>query len=57
MGELVRKLGTEKLNNFKERFNEICDHYKSKAIKEGYYGDLHFKKEKGDMIIFVTIER
>jgi len=56
MEDLVRKLGTESLKDFKENFDEICDQYQSKAIKEGYYGDLIFKKERGKMVIFVTIE-
>ncbi len=56
MGDLVRKLGIEKVKDFNENFDEICDRYQSKAIKEGYYGDLLFKKEKGKMIIFVTLE-
>jgi len=56
MGDLARRLGTESLKDFKENFDEICDQYQSKAIKEGYYGDLIFKKEKGKMVIFVTIE-
>jgi len=56
MEDLVRKLGTESLKDFKENFDEICDQYQSKAIKEGYYGDLIFKKERGRMVIFVTIE-
>ena len=55
MGELVRKLGTEKVKDFKENFDEICDRYQSKAIKDGYYGDLVFKKENGMMVIFVTL--
>ena len=56
MGEYVRQLGTEKVKDFKENFDEICDRYQSKAIKEGYNGDLLFKKEKGKMIIFVSLE-
>ena len=57
MGDHVRRLGTEKVKNFKENFDEICDKYQSKAIKEGYFGDLVFKKEHGNMIIFVTLEK
>lgn len=56
MGDLVRKLGTEKVKDFKENFDEICDRYQSKAIKDGYYGDLVFKKENGKMVIFVTLD-
>jgi hypothetical protein len=56
MDKLTRKLGTVKLKEFKERFDEICDQYQTKAKEEGYNGDLLFKKEKGNMVIFVTIE-
>jgi len=56
MGDLARRLGTESLKDFKEKFDDICDQYQSKAIKEGYYGDLLFKREHGKMVIFVTIE-
>ena len=56
MDNLLRKLATESLKDFKERFDEICDHYQTKAIKEGYNEDLIFKKEHGKMIIFVTLD-
>lgn len=56
MEKYVRKLGIENLKDFKENFDEICDRYQRKAIKEGYYGDLIFKKEHGKMIIFVTLD-
>jgi len=56
MEKLVRRLGSESVKDFKENFDEICDRYQSKAIKEGYYGDLIFKKEHGKMIIFVILE-
>ena len=56
MDKLVRKLGMESLKDFKENFDDICDQYQSKAIREGYYGDLIFKKENGKMVIFVTLE-
>ena len=56
MERLARKIGTVKVKDFKERFDEICDQYQTKAKEEGYDGDLLFKKEKGNMVIFVTIE-
>lgn len=56
MGELVRRLGTESLKDFKEKFDEICDKYQSKAKEEGYNGSLLFKKEHGKMIIFVSLD-
>jgi len=56
MNGLGRRLGKEKVKDFNENFDEICDRYQSKAIAEGYYGDLIFKKENGWMVIFVTLE-
>jgi len=56
MNGLGRRLGKEKVKDFNENFDEICDRYQSKAIAEGYYGDLLFKKEHGKMVIFVTLE-
>jgi len=56
MDKLVRKLGMESIKDFKERFDEICDQYQTKAISQGYDGDLIFKKEKGKMVVFVTVE-
>ena len=55
MEQLTRKLGTEKLKEFKENFDDICDQYETKAKEQGYNGELLFKKEKGNMVIFVTI--
>jgi hypothetical protein len=55
MEELVRTLGTVKIKKFNEYFDEIVDEYKEKAKKMGYNGDLRFKKEKGNMVILVTI--
>ena len=55
MGELVRPLGKVKEKKFKENFDEIVDEYKEKAKNMGYNGDLRFKKEKGNMVILVTI--
>jgi hypothetical protein len=52
---LVRRLGDEKLEFFKKNFDIVCDKYKLKATKEGYNGDLLFRKEKGNMVIFVSI--
>jgi hypothetical protein len=55
MDKLVRKLGMESLKDFKENFDDICDEYQTKAKEQGYNGELLFKKEKGNMVIFVTI--
>ena len=53
--ELVRTLGTVKLKKFENNFDDIVDEYKEKAKNMGYNGDLRFKKEKGNMVILVTI--
>lgn len=54
--ELVRPLGKVKINKFKENFDEVVDEFKQKAIKMGYNGDLRFKKENGNILIFVTLD-
>jgi hypothetical protein len=56
MEELVRPLGKVKVKKFNENFDEIVDEYKEKAKQMGYNGDLRFKKENGNIIIFVTID-
>ncbi len=56
MEELVRPIGKIKEKKFKENFDAIIDEYKEKAKKMGYNGDLRFKKEKGNIVIFVTID-
>ena len=56
MEELVRPLGKVKEKKFKENFDEIVDEYKQKAKNMGYNGDLRFKKEKGNILIFVTLD-
>ncbi len=56
MEELVRPLGKVKEKKFKENFDEIVDEYKNKAKEMGYNGDLRFKKENGNIVIFVTID-
>ena len=56
MEELVRPLGKIKAAKFKENFDKIVDEFKQKAIKMGYNGDLRFKKENGNIVIFVTID-
>ena len=53
--EMVRTLGTVKLKKFENNFDDIVDEYKEKAKNMGYNGDLRFKKEKGNMVILVTI--
>lgn len=54
--EMVRTLGTVKLKKFENNFDSIVDKYKEKAKNMGYNGDLRFKKEKGNIVILVTID-
>lgn len=56
MAELVRPLGKVKEKKFKENFDNVVDEFKQKAIDLGYNGELRFKKEKGNILIFVTID-
>lgn len=56
MEELVRPLGKVKVKKFNENFDNIVDEYKEKAKQMGYNGDLRFKKENGNIVIFVTID-
>jgi hypothetical protein len=55
MGELVRKLGQEKIKYFEENFDMVYDKYRMKAQDEGYEGKIVFKKERGKMVIFVEL--
>jgi len=55
MEELVRTLGIVKADKFNKNFDTIVDKFKLKAKQMGYNGDLRFKKEKGNVVIMVTI--
>lgn len=54
-GDLGRKLGVEKMKDFKDNFDLIVDKYRQIANATGYKGELAFKKEHGNMVIFVKI--
>ena len=56
MGELVRKLGTEKGVDLVKNFDLIVDKYRKIADSSGYHGELRFKKEGGFTVIFVEIK-
>jgi hypothetical protein len=56
MGELVRKLGTEKTVNLTKDFDLIVDKYRKIADASGYHGELRFHKEGGFTVIFVEIK-
>ena len=56
MGELVRKLGTEKGVDLVKNFDLIVDKYRKIADASGYHGELRFKKEGGFTVIFVEIK-
>jgi hypothetical protein len=55
MEELVRTIGVVKADKFNKDFDTIVDKFKQKAKQMGYNGDLRFKKEKGNVVIMVTI--
>lgn len=54
--KLVRKLGSVKEKDFLDNFDQIIDKYRTIATATGYNGDLLFKKEHGQMIIFVQLD-
>jgi len=54
-GDLGRKLGVEKMIDFKENFDLIVDKYRKIADASGYKGELTFKKEHGKMVVFVKL--
>ena len=56
MGDLVRKLGTEKSVDLIKNFDLIVDKYRKIADASGYHGELKFKKEGGFTVIFVEIK-
>ena len=56
MEERVRRLGIEKKKDVDTDFDAIYDKYKKKATDEGYNGELKFRKEKGNVVIFVVLE-
>lgn len=56
MGELVRKLGTEKNLDLVKDFDMIVDKYRKIADAIGYHGELKFQKEGGFTTVFVTIK-
>jgi len=45
MDKLVRGLGTESVKEFKDRFDEICGHYQSKAIKKKVTTEIYSSKK------------
>jgi hypothetical protein len=53
MNDLYRRLGTEKLENFKQNFDIMVDKYRKMANDIGYTKELKFSKEHGNMVIFV----
>ena len=55
MGDLVRKIGQEKIKVFEKDLDYFMDYYHDKALSQGYKGNLKFKKEGPNMIIFVEI--
>jgi hypothetical protein len=56
MGDLVRKLGTEKSVDLMKDFDLIVDKYRKIADASGYHGELKFQKEGGFTVVFVEIK-
>ena len=54
-GQLLKKLGIEKVKVVNKDFDNICDSYTKKARELGYFGELKFIKEHRKIIIYVTI--
>lgn len=52
----LHRLGSEKIKIFESNFDKYFDWYKDKATSSGYFGDLKFIKERGRIIIYVSIE-
>ena len=52
----LHKLGTEKIKVFDDDFDNIYDIYKLKAEKDGYYGELKFIKEHGNIVVYTIIK-
>jgi hypothetical protein len=55
MGELVRKLGSEKNLDLVKDFDMIVDKYRKIADATGCKGELRFKKEGGFVVVFVVL--
>lgn len=55
MSILVRKIGQEKLKNFQNNIDYYFDIYRERAIQLGFSGELKFKKENGNVLIFVEL--
>lgn len=52
----LKKLGIEKSKVLTEKFDEIYEKYKNKALETGNAGELKFIKEHGNVIIYVIID-
>jgi hypothetical protein len=55
MSDLVRKIGVEKIKVFDKDPDYFMDFYKDKALSQGYKGNLKFKKEGANLVIFVEL--
>ena len=54
-GQLLKKLGIEKVKVVNKDFDNIYDSYTKKAKELGYFGEIKFIKEHSKIIIYVTI--
>jgi len=53
----LRKIGEVKATYFKKNFDDIYDHWKSKAIEEHFYhGELKFIKQHNRIFIYIILE-
>ena len=55
MSDLGRRIGVEKLKDFNNNPDYYFDLYKAKAVSSGYHGELKFRKEGANIIIFVQL--
>jgi len=52
----LRKLGSEKIKRLTEDFDYLNDKYRKIADAGGYKNELVFKKEHGEIIVFVKLD-
>jgi hypothetical protein len=57
MGDLMKKLGTEKKLELQSNFDKLYDKYKEKAEKDGFMGDIKFVTEGNNVIVYVMLEK
>ena len=53
--ERLRKLGEEKVKVLNKDFDNIYESYKTKALEDGYTGEIKFIREHGRVMIYVVL--